>query len=54
MDLIARNLPGVILTLTLFVERMWFPLAVIVGLVGGALIGTEIMQLQNPPAPTFH
>jgi hypothetical protein len=54
MEMITRNLPGVILTLTMFVERMWFPLAVIVGLVGGALIGTEIMQLQNPSAPSFH
>ena len=35
------------------VERLWFPLAVIVGLVGGALIGAELMQLQAPVVPAI-
>jgi hypothetical protein len=54
MDLIARRFPGLLLTLGMVVERMWFPLAVIVGLAGGALIGTEIMQMQMPQVPTIH
>lgn len=53
MEAIARTFPGVFLTVSMLVERIWFPLAVIVGLAGGAMIGTEIMQLQVPVVPTI-
>lgn len=54
MNAIERAFPGVLLTLGMIVERLWFPLAVIVGLAGGAMIGTEVMQLQAPLPPAIH
>ena len=53
MEQITRSYPGLVLAAAMLVERLWFPLAVIVGLVGGALIGAELMQLQAPVVPAI-
>jgi hypothetical protein len=47
----SRNLVAVI---SMAVDRMLIPLAVIVGLSGGAMIGSELVKLQAPVNETIH
>jgi hypothetical protein len=35
-------------------DRLLIPLAVVVGLAGGAMIGAELAQLQAPAADVIH
>jgi hypothetical protein len=35
-------------------DRIVIPLAVVVGLAGGAMIGAELFHLQAPEPPHFH
>jgi hypothetical protein len=52
--MIQQSYRGLSLILTLNWERLLFPLAIIVGLSGGAIIGTELMQIYAPQAPGFN
>lgn len=53
MQLIERSYRGFSLVLDLGLDRILIPLAIVVGLVGGAMIGAEITQLQAPAAPSM-
>jgi hypothetical protein len=48
--MIQNGYRGLSLVFDLGIDRILIPLAIVVGLVGGALIGAEIAQLQSPPS----
>ena len=50
MQIIQRGYRGLSLMLDLNVDRILIPLAIVVGLLGGAMIGSEIARLQVPPS----
>jgi|GEM_PF-3124153 len=54
MDMIAARARGFGTVLASFVESLLIPLAVVVGLTGGALIGAQIARLQAPVEQPFH
>ncbi len=48
MHLLQSGYRGVSLVLDLGLDRILIPLAIVVGLAGGAMIGTELSRLQPP------
>lgn len=48
MQMIQRGYRGLSLVFNLSVDRILIPLAIVVGLAGGAMIGAEIARLQTP------
>jgi hypothetical protein len=52
MQTIQSGYRSVQLLLSLNVDRILIPAAIVVGLIGGALIGAELAALQVPPAPS--
>ncbi len=52
MQTIQDSYRSLSLLVTLNFDRIIIPLAIVVGLVGGALIGAELAALQVPPAQT--
>ncbi len=48
MQMIQSGYRGLSLVFALSVDRILIPLAIVVGLLGGAMIGTEIAKLQAP------
>ena len=48
MQMILNSYRGLSLVLDLNLDRIIMPLAIIVGLVGGSLIGTELMNTLHP------
>jgi len=48
MQMIQSGYRGLSLMLDLSLDRIMIPLAIVVGLAGGAMIGTELMQLSQP------
>lgn len=54
MQIIQNGYRGLSLVVSLNWDRLIYPVAIIVGLIGGALIGNELMQLPLPAAPTIH
>lgn len=54
MDMIGTRSRGIGSMIGSVVESLLIPLAVIVGLTGGAMIGSEIARLQTPEAQPFN
>ncbi|MCX7888134.1 MAG: hypothetical protein N2422_00195 [Rhodobacteraceae bacterium] len=54
MELIGTRARDVGSLLASLAESLLLPLAVIVGLTGGAMIGAEIARLQAPVEQPFH
>jgi hypothetical protein len=54
MQAVARGYSGFSLLFAMTVDRLIIPLAVIVGLAGGAMIGTELSKLHPPSLPAIH
>lgn len=52
MQTIQSGYRSVQLLLSLNFDRILIPAAIVVGLIGGALIGAELAALQVPPAPS--
>lgn len=48
MQLLQSGYRGFSLMLDLGVDRILIPLAIVLGLAGGAMIGTELARLQAP------
>ena len=48
MQAIQNGYRGVALVLALASDRILIPLAIVVGLAGGAMIGSEIARIQAP------
>lgn len=48
MQMIQSSYRGVSLMVELGLDRILIPLAIVVGLAGGAMIGAEIAQMQAP------
>ncbi len=48
MQLLQSGYRGFSLVLDLGADRILIPLAIVLGLAGGALIGTELSRLQAP------
>ena len=48
MQAIQNGYRGMALVLALASDRILIPLAIVVGLVGGAMIGSEIARIQAP------
>ncbi|MCB2135363.1 MAG: hypothetical protein KDE08_05380 [Rhodobacteraceae bacterium] len=49
MQMIQSSYRGLSLVLDLGLDRVLIPLAIVVGLAGGAMIGSELAELQTPP-----
>ncbi|MDW4548759.1 hypothetical protein R5H32_05270 [Defluviimonas sp. D31] len=54
MQLIESGVRGFSMVYQLGVDRILIPLAIVVGLAGGAMIGSEIAQLHAPESPYMH
>jgi hypothetical protein len=54
MQMIQSGYRGLSLVLELSIDRILIPAAIVVGLIGGAMIGAELAQLQTPPAQSIH
>lgn len=54
MQTIQNGYRSLSLLVSLNFDRIIIPLAILVGLVGGALIGAELAALQVPPAQTLY
>ena len=54
MQIIQSGYRGLSLVLELGADRILIPLAIVVGLAGGAMIGTELSRLQAPEFPFIH
>lgn len=54
MQLLQSGYRGFSLVLDLGVDRILVPLAIVVGLAGGALIGSELARLQMPAQQLMH
>lgn len=50
MTLIQNSFRSFAVMIDLNSDRVLIPLAIVVGLVGGAMIGAELAQLGYPPA----
>lgn len=48
MQMIQSGYRGLSLVLDLSLDRILIPAAIVVGLIGGAMIGTEIARTQVP------
>jgi hypothetical protein len=48
MQLIQNSYRGLSLVLDLSLDRILIPLAIVVGLAGGAMIGSELTKIQAP------
>ncbi|MCW3780133.1 hypothetical protein [Defluviimonas salinarum] len=54
MQLIESGARGVSMVYQLGVDRILIPLAIVAGLAGGAMIGSEIARMQAPESPYMH
>ncbi|MCB2126500.1 MAG: hypothetical protein H6897_01895 [Rhodobacteraceae bacterium] len=54
MQMLQSGYRGFSLVLDLGVDRILIPLAIVLGLAGGALIGTELVRLQAPEQQLMH
>jgi type III secretory pathway component EscS len=54
MQLIQQGYRGLSLIFVLNYDRIIIPIAIVVGLVGGAMIGFELTQLQPQDMPSVH
>ena len=54
MQVIHSGYRGLSLIFALNLDRIIMPLAIIVGLVGGAMIGAHLIDLQPLDAPSVH
>jgi uncharacterized protein YneF (UPF0154 family) len=54
MQAVVRGFPAISLLFAMAVDRLIIPLAVVVGLAGGAMIGTELTKLNPPVLPAIH
>lgn len=54
MQLIQNGFRGLSLVLSLNFDRIVIPLAIVVGLLGGAMIGAELMQMPPIDLPAVH
>jgi hypothetical protein len=54
MELIEKGYRSLWLMIDLNADRVIIPLAIIVGLVGGAAIGAELFRLQAPVLQFIH
>ncbi|WP_291338025.1 hypothetical protein [Albidovulum sp.] len=54
MQMLQSGYRGFSLVLDLGVDRILIPLAIVLGLAGGALIGTELVRLQTPEQQLMH
>ncbi len=54
MQTIQSGYNGLSLILALNFDRIIMPLAILVGLVGGAMIGAHLIDLQPLDAPAVH
>jgi predicted ABC-type sugar transport system permease subunit len=50
MQMFQSGYRGLSLVFDLSIDRILIPLAIVVGLAGGAMIGSEIAKLQVPPS----
>lgn len=48
MQMMTSSYRGLSLVFQISVDRILIPLAIVVGLVGGAMIGAEIARIQAP------
>ncbi|MEI2805048.1 hypothetical protein [Albidovulum sp.] len=53
MQLLQSGYRGISLVLDLSADRILIPLAIVLGLAGGAMIGTELARLQTPEIQTM-
>lgn len=54
MQTIQSGYRGFSLLLDLGLDRVLIPLAIVLGLAGGAMIGTELAKLQAPETQFMH
>ncbi|MEZ5779700.1 MAG: hypothetical protein R3E44_15190 [Paracoccaceae bacterium] len=54
MSIVERGFRGFSLMIDLSADRILIPLAIVVGLVGGAMIGAEIVELRAPTIQSPH
>ncbi|MDH5454313.1 MAG: hypothetical protein OEY05_05965 [Paracoccaceae bacterium] len=54
MQMIQSSYRGLSLVLDLGLDRILIPLAIVVGLAGGAMIGAELTQMQGPAIQYMH
>lgn len=54
METTARRASLVAEALSFVFDRLIIPIAVIVGLAGGAMIGTRLVEIGIPPIQTIH
>ncbi|SPH17977.1 hypothetical protein DEA8626_01506 [Defluviimonas aquaemixtae] len=54
MQTIQRSYRGLWLVLDLGLDRIIIPLAIVVGLAGGAMIGSELARFQAPASQGIH
>ena len=54
MQAIQSGYNGLSLILALNLDRIIVPLAIIIGLVGGAMLGSLLIDLQPVDAPAIH
>ncbi len=54
MQILQSGYRGLSLLFEISLDRIMIPLAIIVGLAGGAMIGTELFQLQAPETQFMH
>ncbi len=54
MQIVRSGYQGLSLILAMNFDRIIVPLAIVVGLVGGAMIGAELLELQPLDAPAVH
>ncbi|MFN0116013.1 MAG: hypothetical protein ACKVPY_15185 [Paracoccaceae bacterium] len=51
MQAVARSYSTFSMVVAIAFDRVMIPLAVVVGLAGGAMIGAELARLQTPAIP---
>lgn len=54
MQMLQSGYRGFSLVLDLGVDRILIPLAIVLGLAGGAMIGAELSQLRMPEQQLMH
>ncbi|MGB3178624.1 MAG: hypothetical protein WBC68_07535 [Albidovulum sp.] len=54
MQMIQTSYRGFSLLLDIGLDRILIPLAIVVGLAGGAMIGAELARFQVPDSQTIH
>jgi hypothetical protein len=54
MDHVISGYRGFSALLSAAIDRLLIPLAVVVGLTGGAMIGAELARMQSAPVETIH